>query len=58
MSKLTGDITKTMDPKTGYEYEIIPYSRLNIIIKNCPKGFPFALKIKDVTPIKDADSVK
>jgi len=26
MSKLTGDITKTMDPKTGYEYEIIPYS--------------------------------
>ena len=23
-------------------------------MRNCPKGFPFALKISDVTPINDA----
>ena len=37
---------------------MIPYNKLKITIKSCPNGFPFALKISDVTPIKDADSVK
>jgi len=38
--------------------EIIPYSTLNTTIRNCPNGLPFALKIKEVTPIKEAISVK
>jgi hypothetical protein len=37
---------------------MIPYIRLNTTIKNCPKGFPLALKINDVTPIKDAIKVR
>jgi len=32
--------------------------RLNTTIKSCPKGFPFALKIREVTPIKDAYNVR
>ena len=39
-------------------YEIIPYSKLNTTISNCPNGFPFALNIKDVTPISDAGQVE
>ena len=31
---------------------------MNKTIKNCPKGFPFALKIKDVTPINEAINVR
>ena len=36
----------------------MPYNKLNMTIRNCPNGFPFALKINDVTPTKDATSVK
>ena len=37
---------------------MIPYSKLNITIRNWPKGFPLALKIRDVTPISEADKVR
>ena len=34
--------------------EIIVYMMLKIIISTCPKGFPFAQKISEVTPIREA----
>ena len=54
------NVSTTRKINTKYEklYEIIPYSRLNTIISNCPNGLPFALKINDVTPIRDAHRVK
>lgn len=33
---------------------MIPYSALKHTISSCPKGFPLALKIREVTPISDA----
>ena len=42
----------------GKEKEIIPYKALKRIIRNCPNGLPFALKIKEVTPIRDAANVQ
>ena len=33
---------------------MIPYSALKHTISSCPKGFPLALKIREVTPIRDA----
>ena len=38
--------------------DMIPYSRLNTTIRSCPTGFPLALKISEVTPIKDAAKVR
>lgn len=37
---------------------MIPYNILNTIISIWDTGFPFAAKIRDVTPIKDAIKVK
>lgn len=34
-----------------------PYSRLNRIMSACPAGLPFALKIREVTPIREAARV-
>ena len=40
------------------ENDIIPYNKLKTTMRNWPNGFPFALKINDVTPINDAASVR
>ena len=39
------------------EKDIIPYNTLKITIRNWPKGLPFAQKMSEVIPVKDAKSV-
>ena len=34
-----------------------PYSRLNTTIKSCPMGLPLAVKISEVTPMREAQRV-
>ena len=37
---------------------MMPYSKLNTTISTCPKGFPLALKISEVTPMREAIKVR
>ena len=37
---------------------MMPYNKLNTTISTCPMGLPLALKISEVTPIREAIKVR